>query len=379
MKHVVFLFSALVALSASAQDRHIIIAEESLDPIVTSEWRVGSNTLVRKGKDLEGRTITASVVAKKFEITKKPYLATVLVPKVICKEIPGEGLGQWYDYWQTRSEGKAVVLSQAIRGITLNQAQTIVSARDERNLPLYFRSKPRSWDDFKAEILKIQRREFLPIARTVLVDNGDENARNLGYVTVDCRTEHVEDRIIDYKTSEKVIRESAQQVELEFRGGELLTGEEESFVLTWDGREANLRANSSYNTYQLSQRETTSSIVFTARGNRQQVTPSINPIHVQTKFVGGKIAYEVTNTAFDTEVGGKVVVTVATIGKSGWFKKTQGTHSVDLTGPKGEIVTDISPNSGAKYNVQFSAQILGSRFYNDRSTYTKNQSFVAPK
>ncbi len=337
-------------------------------------------TISRSGKLIQDSdVVTAEVSTMLYKIEEKLVLSLEPVEEIECTTEPGEGRGDWKGFFEARGSEKAKALSKAIKGVGPVFAEKLVEGK-------YFNKKPRSWSDFSAVIKRADENIGGGLAYRVLSQYRDENIVNLGYYSeTDCT------RTVTYETVLKIVEEKVpyrtvtKQFIVEIEESALLTGESEKFIFTFNGFEDSVSISSDYNSYQIKRVSSSSDrVIYAALGSRLQVTPENTLNAYITTARSGNLSVTFEDVAFDSDLVremGDIEVEVNIFkNRNWWFDKNIGSFTKRLS------FTDKDPiefenlmqiNPGTKVYIQYRIKRLGSKFFNNRFSRTKNSSTVS--
>lgn len=321
----------------------------------------------------------------------------------------------WHGYFNAKKADKPAALAKAIRGVGQNTAEIIVENG-------YFSSKPRSWDDFKAEIKGIERDlEGRYPAMNGLYENvvsryGSDNKQNL-YGTpqrddgdrdpgdhypspgsgrrrqeptspqIVCRPVTRSETIWVKKTYEKLVDVLRKKVDVFIENGTLLNGETESIQLVWDGRSDAVQVNVSQalNSYNVSIEARGFVYKLTGTG-RKAVSPASGDFSATLSNVGGKLTLTVNDSRAEELIGLSngayaLVVNFKLVKKGGGCSsdKVMVTKSQTLSSGSGSIdlnsLATETLESKAKYQIKdLSFERQNTSFFSGRSGETKTSA-----
>lgn len=223
---------------------------------------------VSRGVERNARTPQTVAVELETQVyrvftTLEPVLETY--EDLECREVEGEGRGDWHGLFSAPKREKAKRLADAVQGIGEGTAQCIIDSGA-------FSSKPRSWSAFQKRIREAEEVCGKGIYYRVVVQHGRDNVSSLGYYNdQDCRTVQRQERVnrpVEHREPDHMARVTVQ---LTFRGGPLRPSESESFSVHYDGITAGVEPSSRYNRYQVTQ---TGASDFVLDGQRQRTTPT---------------------------------------------------------------------------------------------------------
>lgn len=363
--------------------------------LLVAETRINqtSETITRTSVD---NTFRKELRVEVWDVQQKTEWArqTYRWKEVDCDYNPGDNVPGWHGFFSLPLWDKPQALVDSVKGIdSLSLASQIVNSSRG-----FLETRPVNWNAFKKEIRRIE--EELPangLAYDVLILNGRENRINLGYEyngggsnlvgrqkaasdddynqpkkkdtdynspkpkrdddynnpapkppndSVVCREYEKEDTIWVPVTrnDSHLIDVRTKRVTILFENSVLLSGESESFTLTWDGRSEQIGINKSgaLNQYQLSidaQGE-----VYTLKGvGRVPARPNSRDFTVSSSASSGKIYLSISDSLGDElkrlspNYGLQVRFTLYQKGSTCGSDKLIGSKSVQLTSGSGQI------------------------------------------
>jgi hypothetical protein len=378
-----FLNAAVVAAlgmfsySAVAQDHGILV--ERGDALIPYADLQGEPVTLSRGTNLEGSSnMSADLVATKVIMTPTPYTRTLRVFKETkCTGgSKGDGTkGDWKGYFEAKKADKPAALAAAVRGIGKSTARQIVEDGQ------YFKRKPRSWDEFRDEIWRIQNDLKLPVVENVLgnAENARANFESLGYRSEGGVCEDIwEDRtFIDFKLTPVPIGTVKKRLQVNITGAPLLKGESEQFgavlVQGSDGQpEVQLSVPSHYNTHNLARKtDEAGQTTYDFKSQRNQIRPSPDMVQVTPRVENGVIKFQITNN--QTDAGGDIQVNVSAATKTGLFKSGRKESSFTLNGENGLYDSGQVGVDGKRIYYSYDIQVTGSPYFSNTRSSSKSQ------
>lgn len=276
-----------------------------------------------------------------------------------CDYVPGNGKGDWKGYYNLPSDRKAQALSQAIKGIGMSRAEEIMYWDIDAFIP-----KPRSWNDFSREVIRIEEElELWGMSTDVLYTFGKENARNLGYQDEvgDCEwvsgTREIwreVERTVDRRTFRAV-------VDLEINDGRLLSGEQEEIKLEYDGTDVRVRLDQAINTYAVLER---SRHVFELEGRgRKAIAPYVSDFSFNLVESAGSLEFVIKDSRAEEleSLNPEYALTVSFSVKEtpeGWCKEGSvvATKTVTFDGGEGRVNLSDLLAGGIKPNTKYKVE-----------------------
>jgi hypothetical protein len=339
------------------------------------EGRPVEAVATRMNKDLRDRVeLRRSLTTNIDRVITTYRWETVQVPRTVCTTEPGDGNNNWNGFFNVPKAQKPAALAATVKGIGQSTAQKMVDGG-------FFHSKPRSWEEFKAEIMRAENAIGTGFSHEVLVTYGTENMRNLGYYseqtckivydTVNVRRE--------YKQREHV-RTVTSKFTIILEGSALLNGEREDFTISYDGFRDSLGVSSRYNQYTSSRQQAGDTVIYRLRANRLRVTPA-NSLVVNLENNGGRMSLNIADQAYDAEMGSQLgqTVLVASIYQSrfGFDKKVAVIEKViNLTNQFTRLDTTFAPVRGKDIYVTYSLRRVGSRYHNANPSPAQNSNKI---
>jgi len=345
----------------------------------TYEGQARTTRITRDGRVMGAEAVYRNTVtAPVYRVDRGVRWETRPVVIVDCTTLPGEGRGDWRGFYNVPRDQKAAALAAAIRGIGLPSAQQIVAARVR-----YFEPKPRTWNEFRAVINQIDRDLNLGIGNNVLVTYGNDNAKNLGYYAEEtCTRRTVTELVLVPYEMREFAYNKALDVTLVVSGAVLLSMENESFDVTYDGENASLSADSRYNRYtQLVYGDARrGEVTFKLAGIRYKVQPG-NTLSLLMQNRSSGVVVSVADQAYDPALGadaGQTVVVIEVRKKNfvGSSLVSKIERVVSLTNGLTEVVTGITPPAGKKSFVRYAIKRIGARYYNDQASPSRDSDSV---
>lgn len=363
---------------------------------------MGNNSQLYAYEDIEAGAATLTVTAasnqfreidlsaKLFDVTsyEKPVQKEVHWTEWECDYVPGDGKGDWHGFYNLPKNQKPQALADAIKGIGLKTAETIVLSG--RN---YFSPKPRTWNEFKNEISQIEREQDLKgLYANVISKFGDENMTNLGYrgESANCRVVDKHETIwtTETITERHFIRTLPRIVDISVNGSRLLQGEQEVITARYDGRNVTFDLSRTYNQYTAAE-EARGVFVLRATG-RQPVRPNLADFNIGLTKEGGSLFLNVQDNRFEElnrlSSGYRLNVAFTFKKKQSGCKKdlVVAKSTVTLQGAMGRIdLTDAaqkagqSVEAGATYYVTgITVERLGTDFFSGTSGETKTSEVM---
>jgi hypothetical protein len=333
------------------------------------EFESDRGTLQRSGPDLDGAgKMSGTLSVRRIRVTPTPRLVTkpVLVDIKCTGGVPGNGKdGDWHGFFNVPKEEKAEALAASIKGIGVATAERIVRANK------YFKSKPKSWGEFKAEIRRIGDELNVPVVENVLGNsaNASANMANLDYRSKEgeCREIWEDQTFITWEEVRSLDKSFSRNIEINVQGAPLLQGETEEFGARMSmGDDGELVVSVTppdyYNGYtKTSKNEDLSTTSYRFQGTRHQVAPPSSLVQVAPQEKNGKLHFRVVNT--NTVAGGTITVNLSSSEKK-LFKSNTQKNSFTLEEGKTEGSFDTGRDSSGKkvvYNYNF--QVTGSPYY----------------
>jgi hypothetical protein len=182
-----------------------------------------------------------------------------------CREVSGEGRGDWHGFFSAPRTQKAERLADAIKGVGPGTAQCIVDSGA-------FATKPRSWRTFKSRVRQAEEACGKGIYYRVVIQYGKENAENLGYYSEqDCRPVMVQEQVLKPVERSEFDHMARLDVSLRVENAPLLASESERFGVSYDGFNSAVQPDSRFNRYQVEERGKGR---YLLEGQRQMATPN---------------------------------------------------------------------------------------------------------
>lgn len=286
-------------------------------------------------------------------------------------EPDSSGNGDWRGYWDASHQERPRRLAQAVRGLGEAAARAVVNSGALSQVP-------RNWRDFADRIMEADRRAEMGFSYEVLVRYGRENATSLGYYDSNgCSFETSSVRLMKVETVRELDHRAEQALEFNVESAPLLSGESESFTLSFNGFDSNLNIDSSFYTYKVDRKtDSSGALVFSARGTRRSVTPQ-NSVVAIPRNVSGHLHFDLSDAAFDAEASslmGELVVKMEFYQSRFLFDKKIGETEVRLPAGTASLHVDagVVPEKGAKIYADYSVRRLGSNLFNNQSSREKS-------
>jgi hypothetical protein len=281
-------------------------------------------------------------------------------------ETSGDGSqGDWKGFFNVPKNQKAQALASAIKGVGLSTAQKLV---DDNS----FSSKPRSWSAFARVINDADDRYKTGFSYDVVVKYKKENMTDLGYI-VEGKCDYVTKRVFRRVPVRKFHHTEEKDFLVTVSNAPLLSGEEESFTVVFDGFDSRVAISSRYNNYEVTRHEEGTRTVFELIGERQKVSPP-NGLSIQAKRDGKRLVLTINDKNFssDLDPDAKRFVKIE-VKKDGilFFNKKLAELEAELNGDDSITVLDdinASVKSGDKILIKYTLEHRDSLFYNTKKS-----------
>jgi len=341
----------------------VAFAMQSVAFAQSYEGTTVSKTFKRSGKILGEQTEHDTVLASDIYKITSEY--RWVEEKVWECDGDGDGdgtTGDWKGFFNVPKDRKAGALADAIRGVGLSTAKRLVEDR-------YFNSKPRSWSAFSSVIKRADDQYKTGFSYEVLGKYKKDNMTNLGYIVEgECRwVTKREFRRVPVKRFHHVEKREFAVV---VNDAVLLSGEEESFKVVFDGFETDLRIYSKYNSFEINRFEESGRVVYELTGTRKRVDPS-NNMELVAERDDRKLILTVSNPNFDPEVDEDADVYIeGEVKKDGFlfFNKPLAKFKARLNKENSTTVIDniqASVKRGMKILVNYRIRYYNSKYYTD--------------
>lgn len=326
------------------------------------------------------------------------------VPGICSRAMCPQASGQselWTAYFNAPKEKKADALAKAIEGIGDISAKALVEKG-------YFRTKPRSWEEFANEIDRAAGAGVIRknVATMVVENHQAENINKLGYKMEACTiqkyscdktiTERVLQRIPHPKTVEKrrIVQQRPVDATIKVNGAKLLSWEKDQLMIVIDEEGHASIDGSGFNRYQITKQSGFANNIYldiTADGRVLRDLPGNVVLRDSYEVIGGKATFSVEldpkymveaqndpNAQFviDYQVNVCEYGWSGTCGFSSW-KKISATTAV-LTSPRTTVTVDVPVKNKSYIAYRVSRQ--SSDFFNSKPTYERStESIKMPK
>lgn len=298
-----------------------------------------------------------------------------------CDYTPPDSSGNWEGFFNVPKASKPEALAKAIKGIGTSRAREIVySSRG------FFQRKPRSWNDFKQEIRRIENEmDAKGIYSEVVIKYGDENRVSLGYGSqgegdYSCRPVTRTDTALVLRTQSRLVNTLVKRVDILFENSILLSGETEEFTLRWNGQDETVSINTAnaFNSYgiEISSR---GSIYLLKGEGRKSIRPANDDFVAHFSNDQGKLLLKVQDNRADeltklSDGNYSLNVSFKLVKPGSWCSsdKVIVTKTVNFKNGRGEVdlnslMVDV-PQSGNKYQVKdLSFERTGTSYFSGTS------------
>ena len=264
-------FSGPIVLPASSQPQVVWLKEGDRTPASTPviQWNPTVIPVEIRGNH-EQKSLVVTVNQEMSWTESEPYndvkmeYREVEVPstcaELLCTSTGGAGKSEnWNRFYNASGvAAKAQALADAIVGVGVPSAQALIANR-------YFSSKPRSWDDFAAEIRRAAVSGVIrqSVVTEVIYNHRMENALALGYGQDSCRevvrscsvwqSKLVAIPFINYRkvTKKRLISSRQFNVDITIKGAKLLSFEKDNLqiAINEDGKMLDNDGNGGLNRY----------------------------------------------------------------------------------------------------------------------------------
>lgn len=200
----------------------------------------------------------------------------------------------WNQYFSAPASQKAQALNTAIYGVGPTSAQALVQNN-------FFRSKPRSWSEFTAEIQRAADAGVIKqsVATNVIYNSSAENRANLGYGQNSCQqVAHscsmwvsqltpVKKLVNQTVTQKKVINTKQFNVDIHVSGAKLMSSESDhlDFTLNENGQLADTSGDGGLNRYTLQTQVDGNHITILANQTQRILKDLSSNVVTQDQFI----------------------------------------------------------------------------------------------
>jgi len=296
-----------------------------------------------------------------------PGQVTVNLPPIPVWKVGDSSDMYWNMYWNSdrasyMNSARASYLSSAL-GIDSSDAEKIVNSG-------FFHTRPRSWQQFVDDVMKVQNDLHIGIARKLLVENYYDTRNRLGFYNADfCREEGSRELSwTEDQTHTTFINNRTRNYEVRISGAPLLGSptappEQETVQVCFGGKgkdvSENVSVSSRYNNYgpaQLVSKEG-GTRVYNVQGRRIQIPSDLSQVAVKswTDPKTREIWYAVTDNNYDPDRG-KFYVNVQTTEKKHWYSTSytsEGNVTVPITGQTTWVDSGAKAESGKAFSAVY--------------------------
>jgi hypothetical protein len=313
-----------------------------------------------------------------------------------CNAISSGSNPLWNAYFQTGGEKKAAALDNAIKGVGIDSAKALIKGG-------YFRSKPKTWNDFKDELRSAADAGVIKksVYTNATTQYGADNLQALGYTLAQCRTVLKSDTfyidgIVDVAcwktrtvTRKQIITSIPKVADVRVKGSVLQPFEKDVITFSADNNGEMTVTGEPYNRYELkrySKGETTyltlvgvervrvnlpKNVVVNSdlqpRGNKLEFTLNVDP-----RFLPAEKGQDQLVLKYVVKNCNKGMMGCAVFSRDEQSSETQYAviNSANFTMP-----VDVA--SGRRAWVEYTVQRKNSQFYNDKFINTDETSSKA--
>jgi hypothetical protein len=315
--------------------------------------------------------------------------------KAVCPQATGQS-ELWNAYFSAPKEKKADALSKAIDGIGDVSAKALVEKG-------YFRSKPRSWDDFTAEMDRAANAGVIKknVATMATDTYQDVNIAKLGYQKEACTYQKyscsktiLQPTLVRVPVQREVekrrmVQSKPVEVRVNVTGAKLLSFEKDSlFIAVDENGRASVDDGNGFNRYMLTRQSVYGNQVnldITADARVLRDLPGNVVLRDSYELIGGKATFALElDPKYFVDAGvdpnGQFVVDYeVNTCEYGWagcwgsWKKMSRTTAV-MTSPKLSITMDI-PKKNKSY-ISYKISKVNSEFFNAKSISDRSSDSV---